>query len=90
MLASDEYTPPAPAPADASPPPEAPFCREQPARAVSAPIVGVMRHHRRTPSIGRAPIKETLDASFYYDDEEEGGGVRINQYSALCVPIGWV
>ncbi|KAA8909577.1 kinase-like domain-containing protein [Sphaerosporella brunnea] len=77
MLAPDE-APPAAATAAAAASPQ--LSREQPVRHISAPVVGVLRHHRRTPSIGRAPIKETLDASFSYDDDEEGGGVRINQY----------
>ncbi|KAI5790099.1 kinase-like domain-containing protein [Geopyxis carbonaria] len=43
-----------------------------------------LRHHRRTPSIGRPPIKETLDASLSYDDTEDGGsGMRINQYNLM-------
>lgn len=38
------------------------------------------RHHQRTPSVGRAPVKETLDACTSYEDEEDGGqGMRINQ-----------
>ncbi|KAL7275031.1 hypothetical protein RUND412_002048 [Rhizina undulata] len=37
-----------------------------------------LRHHKRTPSIGRPPVKETLNASLQYDDEDQG--MRINQY----------
>lgn len=45
------------------------------------PLRSPLRHHQRTPSIGRAPIKETLDASVSYEDDEDGSsGIRINQY----------
>lgn len=45
------------------------------------------RHHQRTPSFGRAPVKETLDACTSYDDEEDGGqGMRINQCATPASP----
>ncbi|KAF8249421.1 Pkinase-domain-containing protein [Wilcoxina mikolae CBS 423.85] len=53
-------------------------------RHISSPVEGYrspLRHHRRTPSVGRAPVKETLDASLSYEDDEDGGSeMRINQY----------
>lgn len=48
-----------------------------PSRILQSPL----RHHRRTVSVGRPPIRETLDACLTYDGDEDGvQGVRINQY----------
>lgn len=48
-----------------------------PSRTLQSPL----RHHRRTVSVGRPPIRETLDACLTYDGDEDGvQGVRINQY----------
>lgn len=54
-------------------------------RHVSSPpqtlLQSPLRHHRRTTSVGRPPIRETLNACVTYDEEEDGvQGVRINQY----------
>lgn len=59
--------------------------RHQVVRHVSSPsqtlLQSPLRHHRRTASVGRPPIRETLNASVIYDDEEDGvQGIRINQY----------
>ncbi|KAL0637204.1 hypothetical protein Q9L58_003854 [Maublancomyces gigas] len=55
-------------------------------RHVSSPpqtlLQSPLRHHRRTTSVGRPPIRETLNACVTYDEEEDGvQGVRINQYT---------
>lgn len=59
--------------------------RHQVVRHVSTPsetfLQSPLRHHRRTASVGRPPIRETLNACVTYDDEEDGSqGIRINQY----------
>lgn len=59
--------------------------RHQVIRRVSSPsqtiLQSPLRHHRRTASVGRPPIRETLNACVTYDEEEDGiQGVRINQY----------
>lgn len=57
--------------------------RQPMVRHVSTPsLQSPLRHHQRTASVGRPPIRETLNACLTYDDEEDGGqGARINQYA---------
>ncbi|RPB15996.1 kinase-like protein [Morchella conica CCBAS932] len=57
--------------------------RQPMVRHVSTPsLQSPLRHHQRTASVGRPPIRETLNACLTYDDEEDGGqGARINQYT---------
>lgn len=60
------------------PPPRQPVVRH-----LSAPLESLhspLRHHRRTASVGRPPIRETLNASLSYEDED---GIRVNQYNLL-------
>lgn len=59
--------------------------RHQVVRHVSSPshtaLQSPLRHHQRTASVGRPPIRETLNACVTYDEEEDGvQGIRINQY----------
>lgn len=59
--------------------------RHQDFRHVSTPsqtfLQSPLRHHRRTASVGRPPIRETLNACVTYDEEGDGvQGIRINQY----------
>lgn len=57
------------------PPPRQPVVRH-----LSAPLESLhspLRHHRRTASVGRPPIRETLNASLSYEEED---GIRVNQY----------
>lgn len=69
-----------PASENASPDQDAASIQPYPVRHISSPVIGLPRHHHRTPSIGRQPIKETVDACASYESDEEGnGGVRVNQ-----------
>ncbi|KAG0129791.1 kinase-like domain-containing protein [Tuber indicum] len=57
------------------PPPRQPVVRH-----LSAPLESLhspLRHHRRAASVGRPPVRETLNASLSYEDED---GIRVNQY----------
>ncbi|CCX11803.1 kinase-like domain-containing protein [Pyronema domesticum] len=63
---------------------QSPAQRPYPQQHGSSPsgtFISPARHHRRIPSINRTPVKETLNASLEYDDEDDSGqGMRINQY----------
>ncbi|RPB05760.1 Pkinase-domain-containing protein [Choiromyces venosus 120613-1] len=61
-----------------TPPP--PHPRQPVVRHLSTPLETLhspLRHHRRTASVGRPPVRETLNASLSYEDED---GIRVNQY----------
>lgn len=52
-----------------------------PSTPASARLASPLRHHRRTPSADRRPVKETLNARLSYEDDEDGNcDIRINQY----------
>lgn len=71
--AGSSTTPPPP------PPPRQPVVRHlsAPAESLHSPL----RHHRRTASVGRPPVRETLNASLSYEEDEDG--IRVNQYNPL-------